>query len=87
MSEFLEVPVKAGLEFSPVVCLDDVHAKGQAAVNYLIDRSESPVRLIARIIDFEDPNARAVVNGGELIQARSRVPAIRSRNLTSSCRR
>lgn len=62
-----EMPVKAGLEFGPVIGLDDLHAEWQAS-DHLI-RKTNRRRLVAGIVDLEDANASAVVDGGELIQA------------------
>ena len=59
--------MELGLEFGAVVGLHDVDAEWQAAEDFV---DEQPGRaLIAGIVDLEDANPRAIVDGGELVQA------------------
>src|SRR5215469_6812002 len=67
---FLEVPVEAGLELGAIVRLDDQDSKGEPPDN-LVHEADGR-RLVAGIVDLEHPNARAVVDGRELIEAPSR---------------
>jgi hypothetical protein len=62
------------LELGAVVGLHDVNAKRQA-LSHFVDESNGGA-LVARIVDLEDADAGAVINGRELIQpfARARDP-------------
>src|SRR5688572_25095066 len=60
----LEMPVEFGLEFGAVVSLDDEHSKRQATEHF-VDEPDGGA-LVARIVDLQDPNASAIVNGREL---------------------
>ena len=64
---FLEVSVEARLELGPIVRLDDEHPKGESTKD-LVDEAYRG-RLAAGIVDLEHANARAVVDGYELIEA------------------
>jgi len=66
---FLEVPVEARLELGPVVRLDDEHPKGESTKD-LVDEVYRG-RMVAGIVDLEHANARAVVDGCELLEALS----------------
>src|SRR5688572_21326440 len=59
--------MEARLEFRSVVGLHDVDSEGQST-NNLVDESNSGA-LIARVVDFQNSNSSAVIDGGELIQA------------------
>ena len=61
-----EVPVEFRLELGAVVGLHDVYAEGQAAEDLVDEECGCP--LGAGIVDLEDANSRAIVDGGELIQ-------------------
>src|SRR5689334_5964270 len=63
----LKMPVEAGLELSPIVGLDDQDPKGQPSNNLIHEADRRS--LVARIVDLEDSYSRAIVDGGELIQA------------------
>src|SRR5690606_13494926 len=69
----LEVPVELRLELRPIVGLNRQDAKGQPAQHLVDEADRGP--LGARVVDLQDAKARAIIDGGELIQ-----PATRSRN-------
>src|SRR5581483_2141797 len=62
----LKMPVEAGLELRPIVGLDDQDPKGEPP-NNLIHKADRR-SLVARIVDLEHPDARAIVDGSELVQ-------------------
>lgn len=68
------MPVELRLKFGPVVGLHDVDAKRQAPTHF-VDEADRGA-LVARVVDLQDPNPRAIINGRELIQslARARNP-------------
>ena len=68
--EALEVPVELRLEFGAVVSLHDVDAERQPAHD-VVDKLHRRT-LIARVVDFQDADPSAIVNGRELIQAAPR---------------
>lgn len=76
--------MKSRLKLGAVVCLNDVHPKWSPS-HHLVGEFDRRA-LVARIVHFQHANARAVVDGGELIEPLW-VPGMRSRNATSICRR
>src|SRR5688572_26823565 len=66
----LQVPMELRLEFCAVVGLHDMDAKWQTP-QHLVDELDGGA-LVARVEDLEDPNPRAIVNGGELEQSPAR---------------
>ena len=62
----LDVPMELRLKLRPVVGLNDVDAEWQPTQDLVDEPDGRP--LVAGVVDFEDANAGAVVNGGELIQ-------------------
>ena len=67
--ESLEVPVELRLKLGTVVRLHHVHAKWQPADD-LVDELHGRA-LVARVVDLQDANPRAIVDGRELIQSAS----------------
>ena len=65
--ERLEVPVEAGLELGTIIGLDHKYAKGQPP-NDLVHEADRR-SLVAGILDLEYADARAIIDGGELIEA------------------
>ena len=66
----LEMPVEFGLELGAVVGLDDEHSKRQTTEHF-VDEPDGGA-LVARVVDLQDPNSGAIVNGGELIEPPAR---------------
>ena len=66
------MPVKLRLELDAVVGLHHVHPKRQAGHDVV--HEENGRALIERVVDLQDANAGAIVDGRELIERR-RVPA------------
>lgn len=61
-----QVPVECGLKLRAVVRLDHVDPKRQTAGNFVDELSS---RLLGtRVIDLQNPDASAVVDGGELVE-------------------
>lgn len=65
-AELLQMPVKPRLELGSVVRLNDLNAEWQAARDVVCEADGS--RLVARVIDLQDANPRAVVDRGELVE-------------------
>jgi hypothetical protein len=65
--EFFQVPVELRAELGAVVRLHELDAERQAANDLVgeVDRR----RLVARVVNLEHPNARAVIDGRELVEA------------------
>ena len=63
--EVLEVPVELRLKLGAVVGLHHVHAKRQST-DVLVDELHGRA-LVARVVDLQDANSRAIVNGRELV--------------------
>jgi hypothetical protein len=64
------VPMKLGLELSPVVGLQDQDTKGQSLSN-LVQEADGRA-LLAGIVNLQYPDTGAIIDGGELIQALTR---------------
>ena len=64
--EGFEMPVKVGLEFGAIVGLEDVDAERQPPEDVVDECDGRP--LIARVKDFQDANAGAIVDRGELVE-------------------
>jgi hypothetical protein len=60
-----DVPVEAGAELDAVVGLDDLDAEGQA-FQHVIEELDGGL-LVELGVDPQDPQAGAVVDGGELV--------------------
>ena len=58
--------MKLRLKLGAVVRLHDVHAKRQPPHD-VVDELDGRA-LVARVVHLEHPNARAIVDGGELIE-------------------
>jgi hypothetical protein len=67
--QVLQVPVEVGLEFRPVVGLDDHDPEGEPPP-YLVHELDRR-RLVAAVVDLEHPDAGAIVDGSELVEATS----------------
>ena len=63
----LEMPVETRLELSAVIGLDDQDTEGQTTKDLIHELDGGA--LIAGVVNLEDADTRAVVDGGELIQA------------------
>ena len=77
--------MKLGLKFGAVVCLNHEDAEWQAA-SHVVDELDGR-SLVARIVDLQDSNPRAIIDRGELIQPAFACPGCAPENFTSSCKR
>jgi hypothetical protein len=66
----LKMPVEFRLELSTVIGLDYEHSERQAAEHF-VDEPDGGA-LVAGVVDLQDPNAGAIVDGCELIEAAAR---------------
>src|SRR6478735_12597955 len=66
----LHVPVKLRLKLGAIVGLHDVNTERQPLQDS-VDEADGRA-LITRIVDLEDANARAIIDGRELVQALAR---------------
>jgi hypothetical protein len=63
----LQVPVEVGLELCAIVSLDYEHSEGKPSDD-LVHEADGRL-LVADVVDFEHTDARAVIDGRELIEA------------------